>query len=88
MRLALGLITLNEDGLMKLDEPLFGTPVSNELANFDYYADDPVRITTVQAPQSQPPKELMFIPALLLLGLIAFLQKTRAARTTEQEVTS
>ncbi len=84
---ALGLIPLEEDGLVKLDEPLFGTPVSDELANFDYYADDPVRITTVQAPQNQPPKELMFIPALLLLALIAFLQKSRAARTNEQEVT-
>jgi len=68
---ALGLIPLEEDGLV----------------NFDYYADEPVRITTVQTPQSQPPKELMFIPALLLLGLIAFLQRGRAARTTEQEVT-
>ncbi len=84
---ALGLIPLEEDGLVKLDEPLFGTPVGDELDMFDYYADEPVRITTVQAPQNQPPKELMFIPALLLLGLIAFLQKGRAARTTDQEVT-
>ncbi len=84
---ALGLIPLEEDGLVKLEEPLFGTPVADELSNFDYYADEPVRITTVQAPQNQPPKELMFIPALLLLGLIAFLQKTRAARSNEQEVT-
>ncbi len=84
---ALGLMTLEEDGLVKLDEPMFGTPVADELSNFDYYADEPVRVTTVQAPQSQPPKELMFIPALVLLGLIAFLQRGRAARTNEQEVT-
>lgn len=85
---ALGLLPLEEDGLVKLDEPLFGTPVSDELSNFDYYADEPVRITTVQAPQNQPPKELIFIPALILLGFIAFLQRSRAARTSEQEVTS
>ena len=77
---ALDLIPLEEDGLVKLDEPLFGTPVPDELSNFDYYADEPVRITTVQAPQSQPPKELIFIPAFVLLGLIAFLQRNRASR--------
>ncbi len=77
---ALGLIPLDEDGLVKLDEPLFGTPVADELDMFDYYADEPVRITAVQAPQSQPPKELIFIPALILLGLIAALQRGRAAK--------
>jgi hypothetical protein len=80
---ALGLMLLPEDGIVKLDEPLFGTPVADDLDEFDFYADDPVRLMTVLAPQSQPPKELVFIPALLFLGLIAFLQRGRAARQTE-----
>ncbi|WP_372573900.1 TRAP transporter permease [Ruegeria jejuensis] len=80
---ALGLMLLPEDGIVKLDEPLFGTPVADDLDEFDFYADDPVRVMTVLAPQSQPAKELVFIPALLLLGLIAFLQRGRAARQTE-----
>ncbi|MDP5216247.1 TRAP transporter permease [Ruegeria sp. 2205SS24-7] len=80
---ALGLMLLPEDGVVKLDEPLFGTPISDEMGTFDFYADEPVRLATVLAPQSQSPKELVFIPALLLLGLIAFLQRGRAARQTE-----
>ncbi len=80
---ALGLMTLEEDGLVKLDEPMFGTPVADELDMFDYYADDAVRITSIQAPQSQPAKELIFIPALILLGLVAFLQRGRAAKQGE-----
>ncbi|WP_171129622.1 MULTISPECIES: TRAP transporter permease [unclassified Ruegeria] len=77
---AMGLLPIAEDGLVKLDEPLFGTPVADELGIFDYYGDDAVRITSVSLPTSQPPKQLVFIPALLLLGLIAFLQRGRAAR--------
>ena len=75
-----GLLLLEEDGLVKLEEPIFGSPVSANLDSFDFYADDAVRIATIQAPSSQPPKELVFIPALILLGLIAFLQRGRAAR--------
>ncbi|MCB1829688.1 MAG: DUF3394 domain-containing protein, partial [Gammaproteobacteria bacterium] len=30
-----------------------------------------------RAPSNQPPKELMFIPALLLLGLIYVMQRKR-----------
>ncbi|MEX0368004.1 MAG: TRAP transporter permease [Ruegeria sp.] len=77
---AFGLLLLEEDGLVKLEEPIFGSPVSANLESFDFYADDAVRIATIQAPSSQPPKELVFIPALILLGLIAFLQRGRAAR--------
>ncbi|WP_171207430.1 MULTISPECIES: TRAP transporter permease [unclassified Ruegeria] len=77
---AMGLLPIAEDGLVKLDEPLFGTPVADELGIFDYYGDDAVRITSVSLPTSQPPKQLVFIPALLLLGFIAFLQRGRAAR--------
>ena len=74
---ALGLITLEEDGMVKMDEPAFGSPVADNLSSFDFYADEPVRIASVQAPASQLPKELLFIPALLFLGLIAFLQRAR-----------
>ncbi|WP_170394198.1 TRAP transporter permease [Ruegeria arenilitoris] len=77
---AMGLMLIEEDGLVKLDEPMFGTPVADELDNFDYYADDAVRLTSVSLPSSQPPKQLIYIPAMILLGLIAFLQRGRAAR--------
>lgn len=75
-----GLMLLEEDGAVKLDEPLFGTPFSDTMSTFDFYADDPVQIKSVSAPSSQMPKEIIFIPALLLLALIAFLQMGRAKR--------
>ncbi|MEX0301691.1 MAG: DUF3394 domain-containing protein, partial [Leisingera sp.] len=74
---AFGLLMLEEDGLVKLDEPMFGTPAAPSLESFDFYADDPVQIIAIQAPASQLPKELIFIPALLLVGLIALLQRGR-----------
>ncbi|NOD29451.1 TRAP transporter permease [Ruegeria atlantica] len=77
---AMGLLLLEEDGLVKLDEPMFGSPVADDLANFDYYGDEAVRLSSVSLPSSQPPKQLVYIPALILLGLIAFLQRGRAAR--------
>ncbi|MFY0311102.1 TRAP transporter permease [Leisingera sp. D0M16] len=75
---AYGLLLLEEDGVVKLEEPMFGTPVAPSLESFDFYADEPVQIIAIQAPASQLPKELIFIPALLLVALIAFLQRGRA----------
>ena len=82
---ALGFAIIEEDGLVKLDEPLFGTPVSDGLASFDFYADEAVRISTAQAPSSQLPKELIFIPALVLLGLLALIQRRRVGDFPETE---
>ncbi|WP_417471869.1 TRAP transporter permease [Leisingera sp.] len=75
---AYGLLLLEEEGMMKLDEPMFGTPAAPNLESFDFYADEPVQIQAIQAPASQLPKELVFIPALLLVALIALLQRGRA----------
>ncbi len=80
---AFGLMLIEEDGIMKLDEPMFGTPVADDMDGFDFYADDPVQITEVKAPASQMPKELIFIPALLLLGLIAMMQRARIGKEEE-----
>jgi hypothetical protein len=79
----LGFVTLVEDGLVKLEEPLFGTAISDGVSSFDFYADEPVRITTAQTPSSQLPKELFFIPALILLGLVALLQRGRVTPVRE-----
>ncbi|NOD75331.1 MULTISPECIES: TRAP transporter permease [unclassified Ruegeria] len=77
---ALGLILIPEDGVVKLDEPFPGTPLSGDLDIFDYYGDEAVSLTSVSLPSSQPPKQLVYIPAMVLLGLIALLQRGRAAR--------
>jgi len=62
---------------------MFGTPVESELSGFDFYGDDPVRITQLKVPADQPPQELIFIPALLLLGGIAYLQYLRQRKQRE-----
>ncbi|MFC3616412.1 TRAP transporter permease [Lutimaribacter marinistellae] len=74
---ALGFMLIEEDGMVKLDEPMFGAPIQSDLDGFDFYADEPVRITAVKADAVQPPKELVFIPALIFLALIALLQRAR-----------
>mgnify|MGYP001790998461 FL=1 len=76
---ALGIILVPNGDVQQMDEPGFGTELSETLSSFDFYGDEPVAITGVQVASNQLPKELIWIPALLLLALIAFLQKGRAA---------
>ncbi|SFR40340.1 TRAP transporter permease [Litoreibacter janthinus] len=75
-----GLMLLEEDGVVKMDEPMFGTPFADTMSSFDFYADTPVQIATVQAPANQMAKEWVFIPALILLALVALLQRARISR--------
>jgi len=80
-----GLLLMQEGDEVRLEEPMFGTALSDQLSSFDFYGEDPVQITSVQAPSDQLPKELMFIPALALMALIAFLQSRRAPAATTRE---
>jgi TRAP transporter 4TM/12TM fusion protein len=82
---ALGLIFTVDGDRMIMDEPMFGTPLAEQLSSFDFYGDEPVQITNVQAPAKQLRKELMFIPALILLGLVTVLQRRRAVSKREFE---
>jgi TRAP transporter 4TM/12TM fusion protein len=74
---ATGLILLPEGDIVKMDEPSFSSPYAQSLGSFDFYLDEPVVIKSVQAPASQSPKELIFIPALMLLFLVAWIQRRR-----------
>ncbi len=80
-----GLLTIQEDGATKLEEPMFGTPFSEKMQEFDFYGEDPVVIARIEAPADQMPKELMFIPAFVLLGLIALMQRARMGRGKDEE---
>ncbi|WP_172292704.1 TRAP transporter permease [Pseudoruegeria sp. HB172150] len=83
---ASGLLLMEEtDGQVPMEEPMFGTPYSDTLSSFDFYGDEPVVLSSVQAPADQLPKELIFIPALLLLGLIVMLQRGRAPKEAAGE---
>ena len=77
---AFGLLLLEEDGVIKMEEPLFGSAFADTMQGYDFYGDDPVIIKEVKAPANQMPKELVFIPALVLLGLVALLQRSRMSK--------
>ncbi len=80
---ASGLLLLEEGSVVKMDEPSFGSPFASTLSSFDFYADDPVQIASVNVPADQMPKEIIFIPALIFLGFIVFLQRMRISRSQE-----
>jgi len=80
---ALGLSLFEEGDSIVMDEPMFGSPHADALADYDFYGDEFVTVKEVLAPQSQMPKELMFIPALLLLAAVYFLQRGRTPRAIE-----
>ncbi|HET8801278.1 MAG TPA: TRAP transporter permease [Marinobacter sp.] len=66
---------LRQDGdQMVVDFVSYGSVAENAGLYFDWTID------AVQVPLERPPKELMFIPALILLGLVAFGQLRRKAR--------
>ena len=72
-----GIVIVIEDGKAKLEEPLPASKFEKDLKSFDFYGDNPVVVTSVQMPNDRPPKEVLYIPALLLLGLVILLQRRR-----------
>ena len=80
---ALGILLLEEDGVVKMEEPIFGSPYADTMQGYDFYGDQPVVISQVKAAASQMPKELIFIPALILLGLVALMQRGRMNKQGE-----
>ncbi|QBF33910.1 TRAP transporter permease [Thalassococcus sp. S3] len=75
---AAGLTVMESDGLLLLEEPFPGTPYFESLGNeYDFYGDEPAQIVMVQIENDRMPKELFFIPALILLGFIIALQSRR-----------
>jgi len=66
-----GFEVIEQDGKMIVDNIMFGSNAERMGIDFDQ------EILTVMVESDRPPKQLMFIPALVLLGLIYFLQKRR-----------
>jgi len=74
-----GLTITVEDGRALIEEPFPGTPYFETIGkSFDYYGDEPVQIAEIRQPADRIAKEVFYIPAVLLLALIMFLQKRRA----------
>ncbi|MDJ0612635.1 MAG: TRAP transporter permease [Rhizobiaceae bacterium] len=73
-----GLSVIVEDGLAKVEEPFPQTPFFETIGNlFDFYGDDPVVVDKVRTEATRPAKEWFYIPALLLLALVFFMQRRR-----------
>ncbi|WOI55620.1 TRAP transporter permease [Palleronia sp. LCG004] len=79
---------IQETGLMfrpdsddaALEEPMFGTSIQERLSSFDFYSDDPVRISEVLAPRDRMPAQIFYIPALILLGVVIVMQRRRQTK--------
>ncbi len=70
-----GLMFRQEGDALFVDDVAFGSAA--ETAGLDWDQE----VLRVLRPVEQPTKYLMFIPALILLGLIVFAQRRRSART-------
>ena len=74
---ALGLLVNVEGDTAVLDEPFPGTPMESLGRNYDFYGDQPVTIKTISLPADRMVKEVFYLPALVLLGLVVLLQRRR-----------
>jgi hypothetical protein len=69
---------MEEGDILLLDEPFPGTPFFESLGNeYDFYGDAPAQIVMAQVENDRMPKEIFFIPALILLLIIVGLQSRR-----------
>ena len=68
-----GLELLIDDGKVIVDNVVFGSTAERQKIDFDF------EIASVQVNADRPPKQLFYIPALLLLGLIVMMQRRRRA---------
>jgi len=77
---AAGLKLIEKEGEMIIDNVTFGSEAQKAGMDWDQ------KILKVRAPASQPPKELMYLPALILLALIVVMQRRR--RDTHETVSA
>ncbi|MGD2271811.1 MAG: TRAP transporter permease [Desulfobacterales bacterium] len=68
---AIGIETRNEAGKTLVDNVVFASPAEKAGVDFDQ------ELLTIKVPTKRPPKQLVFIPALVLLALVWFLQRGR-----------
>ena len=66
-----GLELRREGDKMFIDNIVFSSPAEKQKLDFDW------EIVSVQTKADRPPKQLLFIPALVLLGLVIMLQRGR-----------
>lgn len=72
-----GLPAMPDGDRMLVEEPLPGAALADAMQIFDFYADDPVAVTAIAVPADRWPKEVFYIPALLLLAGLVMVQRRR-----------
>ena len=75
-----GLFLMPEGERMFMDEPMFGTPFQQQFQGFDFYSDPRVEVVSLLHPADRLPKQVFWIPALLLLGLVVVMQRRRQTK--------
>ena len=68
---AIGIETRNEEGKTLVDNVVFSSAAEKAGIDFDQ------EIVNIQVPAKRLPKQLMFIPALMLYALVWFVQRGR-----------
>jgi len=71
---AIGIETREEGGKTLIDNVVFSSAAEKAGVDFDQ------EILNIQVPSKRLPKQLMFIPALLLYAAVAFLQRSRSRK--------
>ena len=72
---AAGLVISSEGQRVFIDRLVFGTPAAQ--LREDFGVDFDWEILQVETVAPRPPKQLVYVPALLLLGLVGFSQLRR-----------
>jgi hypothetical protein len=73
----IGIETRNEEGKILIDNVVFSSAAEKAGIDFDQ------EILNIKVPAKRPPKQIMFIPAILLLSLVWFMQRGRSSKLKE-----
>lgn len=76
----IGIETRDDDGKILIDNVVFGSPAEKAGVDFDQ------EIISVQAVASRPPKQLVYIPTLLLFALVWMMQRRRSNKDMKPEL--
>ncbi len=74
---AAGVTLVERDGKVIVDSISFGGPAEKDGIDFDWV------VTGIDVPADRMPKEVFYIPAFLLLALVAFMQRRRTLHGKE-----
>ena len=76
-----GVLARAEQASIVLDEPFPGTENFQTMQRFDFYGDTPVEIADIAMEQTHRlTKEWMYLPALFLLVIVGWSQRTRRSK--------